>query len=335
MRLQTPWAQLGRETPRGICPLSVRLERRLPRTLSNPKNRRPEHTPSLPVEGHTGACPGCSHARGVRETRPRPCRHHADTRVLDAGVLTPYTWCSRDTCPVLAVAHVCPDVALGPRTRAPAWGTRPELAAPRPLPRPLCADIVLPHKGAGQWPGGGGAGPVGIDLPGLGVGCAQRGPAGPPAQVPGAEGEAQGWGTWSASWEQQSRPEHIPRPSRPHQPISRGRGTGWEGLCPVPGQRAPRGQSWATRSSWGRPLGRVTSGSRWPGPHGLLPGRRGRARCGADPGLGAWPLPPTGPAPSREVSGRPARCQADTQAPGRGLQPSPSSPSPEPSSTIC
>lgn len=244
-------------------------------------------------------------------------------------VCSPPTHGAHETPAPCWLSHTCAQTWPSVPGPVPQPGTRPELAAPRPLPRPLCADIVLPHKGDGQWPGGGGAGPVGIDLPGLGVGCAQRGPAGPPAQVPGAEGEAQGWGTWSASWEQQSRP------SRPHQPISRGRGTGWEGLCPVPGQRAPRGQSWATRSSWGRPLGRVTSGSRWPGPHGLLPGRRGRARCGADPGLGAWPLPPTGPAPSSEVSGRPARCQADTQAPGRGLHPSPSSPSPEPSSTIC
>lgn len=184
----------------------------------------------------------------------------------------------------------------GPRSQdpCPSPGTRPELAAPRPLPRPLCADIVLPHKGDGQWPGGGGAGPVGIDLPGLGVGCAQRGPAGPPAQVPGAEGEAQGWGTWSASWEQQSRP------SRPHQPISRGRGTGWEGLCPVPGQRAPRGR----HAHHGGDLWAVSPlGADGLGPTGCCRagvGERGVGQIQAwAPGRFLLPVPP-----------RPARCQA-------------------------
>lgn len=54
-----------------------------------------------------------------------------------------------------------------------------------------------------------------------------------------------------------------------------------------------------------RPLGQITSGSRWLGPHRLLLGRRG-----SEVWRGFLLLPPS-----------PARCQADTQAPGQGCIP--------------
>lgn len=47
------------------------------------------------------------------------------------------------------------------------------------------------------------------------------------------------------------------------------------------------------------------------GPHEALPGQRGRAKCGADPGLIA----------SSEVLPCPGRCQADIQAGGLSSQP--------------
>lgn len=184
---------------------------------------------------------------------------------------------------MLAVPRVSPDVALGPRTRA-----RGPPCTDSAHPPPLCADIVLPQRG---WAvaGGGGAGPVGIGLPGLGwAGCRE--------DLQGHRPRPQAGGAETARTQ-----------SGPPAPTSPPRGTG-----PASGE---------TPAKLGGPLGRVTSGSRRPGPTGMA----WESEVWSGPRPGRLLLPPP-------VPPCPARCQAVTR-PGRRLPPR-FRPSPEPS-TIC
>lgn len=74
------------------------------------------------------------------------------------------------------------------RPQAPPWPLTPQGAdsARGPSPALSAETLSRPHKGDGPWPGGGGAGPVGTDLPGPGGRAGtERGPC--RAAIPGLQ----------------------------------------------------------------------------------------------------------------------------------------------------
>lgn len=136
---------------------------------------------SRDMPGHTGSV-------FTRLTHAHTWTHSAAPKLVP---LHPEDWVLLSHTPAeCQCTRVCPDLALSGsvthcRPRHP-WPLTPQGAdsARGPSPALSAETLSRPHKGDGPWPGGGGAGPLGTDLPGPGGRAGTGGGGGDPAGLP-------------------------------------------------------------------------------------------------------------------------------------------------------